>query len=199
MSTTPTIGRIVHYVLSKEDAAQINRRRTDGASIAERLTRARWHEGAQAHIGNSAFVGMILPAIVVSSFGDSEDLPINLQVFLDGNDTFWATSRHLRIGEQNGGYWQWPPQAPVPAPIKAEAPVEVPKQPPVDNAPVAEGCEQFTERKPEATVHVPEEAPAEPSPAPPGAQGEGEAAMGKPATETLPPVEGDQDEQSNPS
>lgn len=173
MSTTPTIGRIVHYVLSEEDAAQINRRRTNGASIAERLTRARWHEGAQAHIGNSAFVGMILPAIVVSSFGDSEDPPINLQVFLDGNDTFWATSRHLRIGDQKGGFWQWPPTAPN---------ISVPRtQPPIDNAHVAAGCEQFTEGKTASTVnstavHVPEEAPAEPSPAPPGDQSEGEAA-----------------------
>ena len=30
----PTIGRIVHYRLSEDDAAQINRRRTTGHSIA---------------------------------------------------------------------------------------------------------------------------------------------------------------------
>lgn len=34
---TVTIGRIVHYVLSEQDAQQIMRRRTDGSSIGTRM------------------------------------------------------------------------------------------------------------------------------------------------------------------
>jgi len=34
---TLTVGRIVHYRLSEDDGYQVNRRRTSGAAIAERL------------------------------------------------------------------------------------------------------------------------------------------------------------------
>jgi hypothetical protein len=64
----PTIGRIVHYRLSADDAAQINRRRTSGVSIATRMKTFAgavespavvygWPEGAQAHIGNAVAEG----------------------------------------------------------------------------------------------------------------------------------------------
>ena len=61
---TPTIGRIVLYTLSEQDAVQINRRRTIGSAIADRLAYDRgdlmmkaWPTGAQAHIGNDAKEG----------------------------------------------------------------------------------------------------------------------------------------------
>lgn len=116
-----SIGRTVHYVLNKEDAEQINRRRTTGASIAERI--AGWPIGAQAHIGNTVAEGMEFPAMCVRDWSqpgetndpDRGDIPvvINLQVFLDGNDVYWATIRHE---DQNTdkkqpptpGTWHWP-------------------------------------------------------------------------------------------
>lgn len=36
---------------------------------------------------------------------------VNLQVYLDGNDTYWATSR-VRAENETGeqGQWHWPPR-----------------------------------------------------------------------------------------
>lgn len=56
-----TTGRILIYRLTKDDAAQINRRRTNPASILERIQSALWPIGAQAHIGNSVSVGEAFP------------------------------------------------------------------------------------------------------------------------------------------
>lgn len=101
MKQQVTIGRVVIYTLSESDAAEINRRRTTPAAIAERIgikfttmdgTRESeaWPLGAQAHIGNEAQAGQEFPAIVVAVWGAK---CCNLKVMLDGTDTFWATSR----------------------------------------------------------------------------------------------------------
>jgi hypothetical protein len=113
----PTIGRTVFYRLSEQDAAEINRRRTTGQSIAARMRVVTdfgkdgaeitaWPAGAQAHIGNAVEAGHVFPMVIVKTWGSTEDSAVNGQVFLDGNDTFWATSR-MR-GDQDG-HWQWPP------------------------------------------------------------------------------------------
>jgi hypothetical protein len=107
----PTIGRIVHYRLSADDATQINRRRTTGASIAERLKYGddpqlkAWPAGAQAHIGNEAKEGDAYPMLIVRCWGDTATSAVNGQVMLDGNDTFWATSR--MVGDAPGTF-SWP-------------------------------------------------------------------------------------------
>lgn len=98
----PTIGRIVILKLSAQQAEGINRRRTNGASIAARMKEEKWPEGAQAHIGNVAFEGAEYPMIVVSVF---EGSCINGQVILDGSDTYWATS--VYPGDSFGA-WHWP-------------------------------------------------------------------------------------------
>ena len=79
-----TIGRIVHYTLSEENAKQINR------------------QGA----GNHHYAGMVVPAIVVWPH-DNEPQTFNGQAFLDGNDTLWLTSVPY---DDSGkpGTWQWP-------------------------------------------------------------------------------------------
>ncbi len=120
----PTIGRIVHYRLSADDAAQINRRRTTGASIAERLKwgpagkhsetlsaqtdagyiRA-WPAGAQAHIGNSAEEGQIFPMLITRVWGDTPESAVNGQLFLDGNDVLWITSATAGEGPHQ---FTWP-------------------------------------------------------------------------------------------
>lgn len=120
----PTIGRIVHYRLSADDAAQVNRRRTTGASIASRLlwgtsgkhaeaipaqsvdgdVRA-WPAGAQAHIGNEAREGDTHPMLIVKTWGDNSTSAVNGQVFLDGNDVLWATSVCVGEGPRT---FSWP-------------------------------------------------------------------------------------------
>jgi hypothetical protein len=117
MSMDITIGRTVHYTLSEQDAAEINRRRTNGSSIVARMKSSisateggaepihGWPAGAQAHIGNDAQAGQEYPAVSVRVWTPGM---ANLQVLLDGNDVYWATSRHEGIGP---GTWAWPPRA----------------------------------------------------------------------------------------
>lgn len=101
----PTLGRIVRYTLSEQDAAEINRRRTTGREIQNMLTSGRWPEGAQAHVGNSVSKGTVVPAIIVAVWGA---VCVNLHCVLDGTDSFWATSRNEGALD---GQWAWPPRA----------------------------------------------------------------------------------------
>lgn len=110
MSQQPSAGRIVHLRLSKEQAEQINRRRTTSTAIYERLQSGAWPAGAQAHIGNIAAEGDIVPLLVVRVWPDEygPGIPgVNGQAFLDGNDTLWVTS--AREGTEPGT-WFWPPR-----------------------------------------------------------------------------------------
>jgi hypothetical protein len=117
-----TIGRTVLYTLKEADAVDINRRRTTGKEIADRIENnsvplqsmplgkpiRTWPLGAQAHIGNPAYNGEVYPMIVVrvwpDEYGPHFD-GVNGQVLLDGNDTFWATS--VKEGTEPGT-WHWP-------------------------------------------------------------------------------------------
>lgn len=95
------------FKLSAEDAKQINRRRTTSAEIAERIAKNRidvtfWPLGAQAHIGNEVAEGEAFPMIVTAV---NSDICVNGQVFLDGNDCYWATSALEGI---DGHQWSWP-------------------------------------------------------------------------------------------
>ena len=107
----PTIGRTVLYTLNEQDATEINRRRTTSGSIAERMKYGddpqlkAWPAGAQAHIGNDVSAGQVYPMVICRTWGTTPESAVNGQVLLDGNDTFWATSRIC--GEQQGN-WAWP-------------------------------------------------------------------------------------------
>ena len=101
-----TLGRSVHYTLNTSDAEMINRRRTDFAETVKTNGRPPT-TGHQAHVGNYAEAGQVFPATVVRIFDANETGTANLQVVLDGNDTYWATSRKLGDGE---GCWAWPPR-----------------------------------------------------------------------------------------
>src|ERR1044071_7031827 len=85
----PTIGRIVHYRLSEQDAEAINRRRAGARNHnAAGVTLASQNLGAQIHVGNEAVAGQAFPAMVVRLYAANLDQTLaNLQVFLDGNDT----------------------------------------------------------------------------------------------------------------
>lgn len=103
MSTTPTLGRIVHSKLTSEDAAAINRRRIEGAGHSEN-----WPAGAQAHVGSHAFQGQDVVAMIVAvwpnEFGEGI-FGVNLQCLLDGTDSYWTTSK--KEGTLPGE-WTWP-------------------------------------------------------------------------------------------
>lgn len=112
----PTIGRIVHYKLSSDDAKQINRRRTSGAHIAERLESrlvnpqggrdiVAWPEGAQAHIGNEAKEGDMFPMMITRVWGSTATSAVNGQAYLDGNDVLWVTSVSVGDGPRT---YSWP-------------------------------------------------------------------------------------------
>jgi hypothetical protein len=104
-----TEGRIVHYVISEADAAAINRRRISDVSYFENLL-----AGVQTHVGNYVVAGEHFPAIVVRVWPfEFVDHPgVNLQVFLDGNDQFWATSvDYSDPSEIQLGTWHWPERA----------------------------------------------------------------------------------------
>lgn len=100
----PTIGRIVHYTLTEQEATLINRRRASTESIAQRIKAGLWPLGAQAHIGEEAQAGDVLPMMVTSVF--SQEV-ITGQVFLNGNDTLFKFNAEQ--GDEPG-QWSWPPK-----------------------------------------------------------------------------------------
>lgn len=116
-----TVGRIVQYKLTDEDAKAINKRRGDWAEFqkskaAYEGTELRPTEsGHQAHVGNVTKAGDVLPMIVTAVH--SSDL-VNGKVFLDGNDSLWVTSR--KLGAEDG-QWAWPPRQEAPKPPAEES------------------------------------------------------------------------------
>lgn len=89
VTVTPTVGAIAVYQLNEQDVAAINRRRQDAAASGV----AREQSGVQVHFGNAASVGQRLPLLIVRVWGDNPESSVNGQVFLDGNDTLWVSSR----------------------------------------------------------------------------------------------------------
>jgi hypothetical protein len=101
--TKPSIGRIVHYTLSEQDAEAINRRRADArAHLPEHQENA---NGVQVHTGNDVKPGDVYPLIITRVWGDTPESAANGQVLLDGNDLFWATSVSHGTGERK---FVWP-------------------------------------------------------------------------------------------
>ncbi len=74
----PKLGQLVTYRLSAVDAALIGQRRLE-----------------RSLIGNQPVAGQEFPAHVVAV--SSTGATVNLQVILDGEDTYWATSRALGV------------------------------------------------------------------------------------------------------
>lgn len=84
----PTLGRLVHYCLTVDDARDINH------SIKRGEMR-----------GNEAKEGDYLPMIIVAVWGSSPTSAVNGQLLLDGNATRWITS--VSVGEVPRTY-KWP-------------------------------------------------------------------------------------------
>ena len=100
------LGDVVHYTLTGDDAAAINRRRTDGASIADRHFKGMWHPGAQAHIGEPVTAGDKVPMTVTKIEPVFGSLELNLsgQCTLNGTDSYWV--RNAAPGD-GPGRWQF--------------------------------------------------------------------------------------------
>jgi hypothetical protein len=119
MNARPYTGARVLFELSDADAAEINLRRKDAEAYRRKTRRSLFEEksptepgdpgrtGHIAHRGNAAEQGQVFPALVVRDW-DEPAGTVNLQVFLDGNDTYWATSRTPGDGP---GTWRWPRSA----------------------------------------------------------------------------------------
>lgn len=102
----PSIGRIVHYTLSEQDAAAINKRRADAKNLnAAGVTLASQELGAQIHTGNWVSAGEVYPMVITRVWRNGPDDGVNGQVLLDGNDLFWATSVTSGEGER---HYSWP-------------------------------------------------------------------------------------------
>lgn len=85
--TNASPGRIVLFTLGEFDAQRINARRDE-----------------RPNSGNRVREGDVLPALVVRVWPSNL---INAQVFLDGDDTLWVTSR---AEGSTPGSWAWPPR-----------------------------------------------------------------------------------------
>jgi hypothetical protein len=85
----PELGAIVYYKLNQGDVDRINQQRSE--------------RGHQSFDGNDVTAGDIYPAQIVRTFNTGDDnSTVNLSVNLDGNDTYWATSR--QVGDTEGSY-----------------------------------------------------------------------------------------------
>lgn len=105
----PTLGRIVHYLLTDADADAMNKRRDDYQKFAN--SHAHPHEpgtpeptGHVAHFGNDLAGGEYYPAVVVRTNLTPDT--VNLKVLLDGTDDLWV--RLVHEGDEPGT-WAWPP------------------------------------------------------------------------------------------
>jgi hypothetical protein len=97
----PTVCRTVLYTLDVYSAKQINKRRK--AAVAHFVEHG--DDSFQLHHGNLVQPGQQYPMIITRVWGDRPESAVNGQVFLDGSDSFWATS--VVPGEGEGKY-QWP-------------------------------------------------------------------------------------------
>lgn len=101
--TVPTIGRIVHYMLTQADADAISSRRRDADNhMHTHRSRA---TGVMVHVGEYAYAGNVFPMLIVKTWGQVEGAAVNGQVMLDGNDCLWVRS----VIEGNAmGQYSWP-------------------------------------------------------------------------------------------
>lgn len=103
-SIIPTVGRVVLYSLTENDAIQINQRRRDAV---QKYHMHQWQRnGTQLHQGNDVNAGDVCAADIVRVFGSTPEAMVNLKVKLDGNDDYWATSRKVS-DEPKPGYYHW--------------------------------------------------------------------------------------------
>lgn len=105
MSFVPTLGRIVIYALTADDAVKINRRRRHAQRHMDKHRSRK--AGVMVHVGNSVAEGQLFPMIITAVWGGEPTSAVNGTVFLDGSDTFWRTS--VSVGKSGEpGTFAWP-------------------------------------------------------------------------------------------
>lgn len=100
MAQQVAIGRIVQYVLTKDDAQSINQKRAP-------LTGPDWPARAIVNKGNPVSGGDTYP-MMITRVWSAETGMVNGQVFLDGNDVLWVTGVDPGEGQR---HWHWPERA----------------------------------------------------------------------------------------
>ncbi len=95
----PSIGRIVHYRLSRFDAISINKRRNDARSDR---SASKAESGVIVHVGNKVVAGEIVPMMITKA---GPETLVNGQVTLDGNDSLWVLTA---VEGAEEGNWSWP-------------------------------------------------------------------------------------------
>lgn len=116
VNVIPSIGRIVHYQLAEHDIAPIQQQRRDHVKdVPWSNEHGSGLRSSAVHIGNEVSVGDVYPAMIVRVWSEdpNETTGAQLQVFLDGNDTYWATSKCQTTHEDGSpefGHWSVPPR-----------------------------------------------------------------------------------------
>jgi hypothetical protein len=107
MATPPTVGRIVIYTLSEQDAELINGRRLAAGAHSREHSE---HNGTVLHVGNQVTVHDSFPMVITRVLGSTAlgEYLVNGSVVLDGNDLHWATSVKQGTGHRT---WSWPVKA----------------------------------------------------------------------------------------
>ena len=100
----PSVGRIVHITLSEACADNINRRRGIYTEVAKRdksVATSIFH-------GNPVSGGQVYPMIITRVWSDNptEATAVQGQIFLDGDDCYWATS--VSQGTEKGQWFEPP-------------------------------------------------------------------------------------------
>jgi hypothetical protein len=117
MTETVSIGMIVAYRLTQDQADQMNRRRVKRQYTEE----AGWPMGAQAHVGNPGYAGAVLPLIVTAVWEHGLDqISVNGQVVLDGNDALWVTSAKPGDGPGSWSLLEHADLLPQPSSVRTE-------------------------------------------------------------------------------
>lgn len=82
MAQIPGIGQIVHYTLNDQDVARVEEIRRGGSTL----------------FFNKVEAGQVCPMLIVRTWGSTPESSVNGQVFLDGDDVLWVTSRSAGEG-----------------------------------------------------------------------------------------------------
>ena len=106
----PSIGRVVHYVLTDQDTQAIRAQRA-GRVVDVSVNPVRT---VAVHYGRTHFVGDVVSLDITRVTGGNI---ISGQARLDGNDVLWVTDvPNFEVDEDSGafeiraGTWHWPPR-----------------------------------------------------------------------------------------
>lgn len=120
----PTLGRIVLYAMTEQDAQRVNTKRDAAEAYIKAFKENPSRHGEMQHSGNKVRAGDVFPLVITRVWGTSAGSAVNGQLMLDGNDTLWVTSTSVQVDpEQPAGRFTWPTRVTVGAPNNPGYPV----------------------------------------------------------------------------